>query len=103
MRLVVVGAQELATAVEQKLHIVVLLLNDSAYGMIKWKAVRLLPRASALLWLLPACLCVLHAHTDFYHHITITGSAKPKPNGHRAHTQHVCSHQLARVLLISNL
>jgi hypothetical protein len=25
--------------VEQKLHIIVLLLNDSAYGMIKWKAV----------------------------------------------------------------
>ena len=24
---------------EQKLHIIVLLLNDSAYGMIKWKAV----------------------------------------------------------------
>lgn len=34
-------AQELITAVEQKLHIIVLLLNDSAYGMIKWKAVSL--------------------------------------------------------------
>lgn len=26
---------------EQKLHIIVLLLNDSAYGMIKWKGVSL--------------------------------------------------------------
>ncbi|EIE19978.1 thiamine pyrophosphate protein domain protein TPP-binding protein [Coccomyxa subellipsoidea C-169] len=32
------NSQELITAVEQKLHIIVLLLNDSAYGMIKWKA-----------------------------------------------------------------
>lgn len=32
---------------EQKLHIIVLLLNDSAYGMIKWKAVSLPIPASA--------------------------------------------------------
>ena len=30
-------AQELATAVRLKLHIVVLILNDNCYGMIKWK------------------------------------------------------------------
>lgn len=35
--------QELVTAVEQKLHIIVLLLNDNAYGMIKWKSVSTLP------------------------------------------------------------
>ncbi|BDA51294.1 probable lactaldehyde dehydrogenase at C-terminar half [Coccomyxa sp. Obi] len=32
------NSQELITAVEQKLHIIVLLLNDNAYGMIKWKS-----------------------------------------------------------------
>ncbi len=31
------NAQELQTAVEMKLNLVVLILNDSAYGMIKWK------------------------------------------------------------------
>ncbi len=30
-------AQELATAVRLRLHVVVLILNDSCYGMIKWK------------------------------------------------------------------
>lgn len=31
------NAQELQTAVEMKLNLVILILNDSAYGMIKWK------------------------------------------------------------------
>ena len=31
------NAQELQTAVEMKMNLVVLILNDSAYGMIKWK------------------------------------------------------------------
>ena len=31
------NAQELQTAVERKMNLVVLILNDSAYGMIKWK------------------------------------------------------------------
>ncbi len=41
----ILQVQELITAVEQKLHIIVLLLNDNAYGMIKWKSVSLLPSA----------------------------------------------------------
>lgn len=31
------NSQELETAVREKLHVVVIILNDSAYGMIKWK------------------------------------------------------------------
>ena len=33
------NSQELETAVRMKLHIVVVVLNDSGYGMIKWKQV----------------------------------------------------------------
>lgn len=31
------NSQELETAVREKLHVVVIILNDNAYGMIKWK------------------------------------------------------------------
>ena len=31
--------QELATAVSMKLDLTILILNDNAYGMIKWKQV----------------------------------------------------------------
>ena len=33
------NSQGLETAVRMKLHIVVVVLNDSGYGMIKWKQV----------------------------------------------------------------
>jgi len=33
------GLQELITAVRLKLHITLVILNDDAYGMIKWKQV----------------------------------------------------------------
>jgi len=33
------NSQELETAVRLKLHFVIIILNDNAYGMIKWKQV----------------------------------------------------------------
>lgn len=33
------GAQELGTALANGIHITVVVLNDNAYGMIKWKQV----------------------------------------------------------------
>jgi acetolactate synthase-1/2/3 large subunit len=33
------GLQELITAVKLKLHLTIVILNDDAYGMIKWKQV----------------------------------------------------------------
>ena len=31
------GAQELGTAIANKLDITIIILNDNCYGMIKWK------------------------------------------------------------------
>lgn len=40
------NSQDLITAVHLKLHITVIILNDNAYGMIKWKQVKTLLKPS---------------------------------------------------------
>ena len=55
--------QELATAVSMGIDLTVLILNDNAYGMIKWKQVRLCERL--ICWLALKETLWSHGHTLF--------------------------------------
>ncbi len=59
--------QELATAVSMGIDLTVLILNDDAYGMIKWKQVCLCERLICWLVLKETLRCLVwsHGHTLF--------------------------------------
>lgn len=51
------SVQELATAVSMRMDLTILILNDDAYGMIKWKQVTF--SACVLYWASVNCQCLL--------------------------------------------